>query len=199
MIKIIYLKSHECVNIIIGGIYMEIFIRGENIKITDAISNYTKEKVGKLERYIGESENVKATVQFNVRNHNQKVEITIPLKNVILRAEETKDDLYTAIDLVIEKIERQIRKNKTKLQSKRFKNTVSKDFILNEIIEDLNDEEEKIVKRKKIELKPMDEEEAIVQMELLGHQFFIFKRADGEGVSVVYKRKEGNYGIIDSE
>lgn len=178
---------------------MEIFIRGENIKITDAISNYTKEKVGKLERYIGESENVKATVQFNVRNHNQKVEITIPLKNVILRAEETKDDLYTAIDLVIEKIERQIRKNKTKLQSKRFKNTVSKDFILNEIIEDLNDEEEKIVKRKKIELKPMDEEEAIVQMELLGHQFFIFKRADGEGVSVVYKRKEGNYGIIDSE
>lgn len=199
MIKIIYLKSNECVNIIIGGIYMEIFIRGENIKITDAISNYTKEKVGKLERYIGESENVKATVQFNVRNHNQKVEITIPLKNVILRAEETKDDLYTAIDLVIEKIERQIRKNKTKLQSKRFKNTVSKDFILNEIIEDLNDEEEKIVKRKKIELKPMDEEEAIVQMELLGHQFFIFKRADGEGVSVVYKRKEGNYGIIDSE
>lgn len=177
---------------------MEIFVRGENIKITEAISNYTKEKVGKLERYIGESENIKATVQFNVRSHNQKVEVTIPLKNIILRAEETQEDLYSAIDLVVEKLERQIRKNKTKLQSKRFKNTVSKDFVLDEIIEDLNDTDEKIVKRKRIDLKPMDEEEAIVQMELLGHQFFMFKKENND-VAVVYKRKDGQYGIIESE
>ncbi len=177
---------------------MEIFIRGENIKITEAISNYAKEKVGKLERYIGESENVRATVQFNVKSHNQKVEVTIPLKNVILRAEDTQDDLYSAIDLVVEKLERQIRKNKTKLQSKKLKNNISKDFILDEIIEDLNEEEEKIVKRKVIELKPMDEDEAIVQMELLGHQFFIFKNEDNK-VSVIYKRNDGNYGIIDTE
>lgn len=177
---------------------MEIFIRGENIKITTAISNYAKEKVGKLEKYIGDSENIKATVQINVRPHKQKVEVTIPLKNIILRAEETKDDLYVAIDLVIEKLERQIRKNKTKLQSKKFKNTISKDFILDSIIEDLNDEEEQIVKRKKIELKPMDEEEAIMQMELLGHQFFVFKNDDNK-VSVVYKRTDGQYGIIEVE
>ncbi len=178
---------------------MEIFVRGDNIKVTKAIENYIKEKLSKIDKYIGDSEKVKATVVINVKNHNQKVEITIPLKTFIVRAEETKDDLYAAVDVVIDKIERQIRKNKTKLQSKKMKDLISKDFIIDEIEEVENIKEEKIVKRKTIEVKPMNEEEAILQMELLGHQFYIFKDSETLKPTVVYKRKEGNYGIIETE
>jgi len=177
---------------------MEIFVRGDNVKVTKSIETYIKEKLQKIDKYIGEAENVRATVVVNVKNHNQKVEVTIPLKTFILRAEETKEDLYAAIDVVIDKIERQIRKNKTKLQSRKVKDTIIKDFVIDEI-EDDEEKEENIVKRKKIEVKPMNEEEAILQMELLGHQFYIFKDSETLKPSVVYKRKEGNYGIIESE
>lgn len=177
---------------------MEIFVRGDNVKVTKSIETYIKEKLQKIDKYIGEAENVRATVVINVKNHNQKVEVTIPLKTFILRAEETKEDLYAAVDVVIDKIERQIRKNKTKLQSRKVKDTVIKEFVIDEI-EDDDEKEEKIVKRKKIEVKPMNEEEAILQMELLGHQFYIFKDSETLKPSVVYKRKEGNYGIIESE
>ena len=123
------------------------------------------------------------------------------MKNVILRAEETRDDLYAAIDVVVDKLERQIRKNKTKIQSKKMKEKLSKDFMIDAIekIEDDKEEENKIVKRKTVEVKPMSEEEAILQMELLEHQFYIFKDSETNKVAVVYKRKEGNYGIIESE
>ena len=97
---------------------MEIFIRGDKIEVTKAIQDYAKEKLGRINKYIGDSENVRATVVVNVKGHHQKVEVTIPLKNVILRAEETRDDLYAAIDVVVDKLERQIRKNKTKILSK---------------------------------------------------------------------------------
>lgn len=177
---------------------MEIFVRGENIKVTKSIEEYLGEKLKKIEKYIGESEKVRATAVINVKNHNQKVEVTIPLKTFILRAEETRDDLYAAIDVVVDKLERQIRKNKTKLQSKKVKDFSYKEFIIDEI-EDVEEIEEKIVKRKQIEVKPMNEEEAILQMELLGHQFYIFKDSDTLKPAVVYKRKEGNYGIIESE
>jgi putative sigma-54 modulation protein len=178
---------------------MEIFIRGDKIEVTKAIQDYAKEKLGRINKYIGDSENVRATVVVNVKGHHQKVEVTIPLKNVILRAEETRDDLYAAIDVVVDKLERQIRKNKTKIQSKKMKDKLSKDFMF-EAIETIEDEkEEKIVKRKKVEVKPMSEEEAILQMELLEHQFYIFKDAETNKVAVVYKRKEGDYGIIESE
>lgn len=178
---------------------MEIFVRGDNVKVTEAIENYVKDKLKKIDKYIGDNENVKATAVINVKNHNQKVEITIPLKSFIIRAEETRDDLYAAIDVVVDKLERQIRKNKTKLQSKKVKEYSSKEFVIEEIESYENEEEEKIVKRKKVEVKPMSEEEALLQMELLGHQFYIFKDAETSKVSVVYKRKEGNYGIIESE
>lgn len=178
---------------------MEIFIRGDKIEVTKAIQDYAKEKLGRINKYIGDSDNVRATVVVNVKGHHQKVEVTIPLKNVILRAEETRDDLYAAIDVVVDKLERQIRKNKTKIQSKKMKDKLSKDFMF-EAIETIEDEkEEKIVKRKKVEVKPMSEEEAILQMELLEHQFYIFKDAETNKVAVVYKRKEGDYGIIESE
>jgi len=178
---------------------MEIFVRGDNVKVTKAIEGYIGDKLKKIDKYIGESETVKATAVINVKNHNQKVEVTIPLKTFILRAEDTKDDLYAAIDVVVDKLERQIRKNKTKLQSKKMKEISSKEFIIEEIEEFESEVEEKIVKRKTIEVKPMSEEEAILQMELLGHQFYIFKDSETLKPAVVYKRKEGNYGIIESE
>ena len=135
----------------------------------------------------------------NVKGHRQKVEVTIPLKTVILRAEETREDLYAAIDVVVDKLERQIRKNKTKLQSKKMKEIFSRDFMFESIEKVEEENEDKIVKRKKVEVKPMSEEEAILQMELLEHQFYIFKDSETDKVAVVYKRKEGNYGIIESE
>ena len=178
---------------------MEIFVRGDNVKVTEAIESYIGEKLKRIEKYIGDSETVRATAVINVKNHNQKVEVTIPLKTFILRAEETQDDLYAAIDIVTDKLERQIRKNKTKIQSKKMKEVSFKEFVIDEIEEDEDDREEKIVKRKTIEVKPMSEEEAILQMELLGHQFYIFKDSETLKPAVVYKRKEGNYGIIESE
>ena len=177
---------------------MEIFVRGDKIKVTKAIQDYAQEKLGRIEKYLGDSNNVRATVMVNVKGHNQKVEVTIPLKTVILRAEETRDDLYAAIDVVVDKLERQIRKNKTKLQSKKMKENFSKDFMLDSIEKIDEENEDKIVKRKKIEVKPMSEEEAILQMELLGHSFYLYKDADTNKATVVYKRKDGNYGVIES-
>ncbi len=180
---------------------MEINIRGDKITVTQAIQDYAKDKLSRINKYIGDSDNVRASVLINVKGHDQKVEVTIPLKTVILRAEETRDDLYAAIDVVVDKLERQIRKNKTKIQSKKMKERLSKDFMI-DIIEPIEDEKEdtnKIVKRKSVEVKPMSEEEAVLQMELLEHQFYIFKDAETNKVAVVYKRKEGNYGIIESE
>ena len=176
---------------------MEVLVRGENIKVTKAISEYVTSKLKKIDKYIGDNERVKATALISVKGYNQKVEITIPLKSFMVRAEETKEDLYAAIDLVIDKIERQIRKNKTRIASKKAKGA-NKDFIVEEI-EDDTFEEEKVVKRKKVETKPMSEEEAILQMELLGHQFYIFKDADTLKPTVVYIRKDGGYGIIETE
>ena len=180
---------------------MEINVRGDKIKVTQAIQDYANDKLSRINKYIGDAEKVRATVVVNVKGHNQKVEVTIPLKNVILRAEETRDDLYAAIDVVVDKLERQIRKNKTKLQSKKMKDKLSKDFMIDVIdsIEGEKEEASKIVKRKVVEVKPMSEEEAVLQMELLEHQFYIFKDADTNNIAVVYKRKEGNYGIIESE
>ena len=178
---------------------MEIYVRGDKIKVTKAIQDYAQEKLGRIEKYLGDSNNVRATVMVNVKGHRQKVEVTIPLKTVILRAEETRDDLYAAIDVVVDKLERQIRKNKTKLQSKKMKDIFAKDFMFEAIEKVEDDNVDKIVKRKKVEVKPMSEEEAILQMELLEHQFYIFKDAETNKISVVYKRNEGNYGIIESE
>ena len=181
---------------------MEIFVRGKNnIKVTDAIESYVKEKLNKLDTYLGDSENVKANVLLNVHGRSQKVEVTIPLKNFILRAEDVQEDLYAAIDTVADKLQRQIRKNKTRLASKKMKTVAVQDFVFDKIedVEEDEEKEEKIVKRKKVEVKPMSEEEAILQMELLGHQFYIFKDAETLKPTLVYKRKEGNYGVIETE
>jgi len=177
---------------------MEIIIHGDKLKITDAMNDYIKEKLGKLEKYLENSDTVRANVIVKVKNHEQRVEITIPLKSFILRSEETKEDFYAAVDKTIDKLERQVRKNKTRLMSKQVK--PSYDFNFSKIeLEDEKEETSKIVKRKQIEVKPMNEEEAILQMELLGHQFYMFKDSETDKPALVYKRTDGNYGVIESE
>jgi len=173
---------------------MEVLIRGNKVEITEAMSSYVKEKLCKLEKYMN-TESLKANVLVKVRNYTQKIEVTIPLKTLILRAEEEQQDFYAAVDLVVSKLERQIRKNKDKLIKKEKKG--NKEFNVEEIIPIESDET--VIKRKKIDIKPMDEEEAILQMELLGHNFYLYKDSESNTVSVVYKRKDGGYGIIESE
>lgn len=174
---------------------MKITIRGEKASITEAMTDYAKEKLGKLDKYLEKNNDVTATILVKVRNHQDKVEITIPLKSLILRAEESQDDFYAAIDVATDKLERQIRKNKTRLQSQTLKE--KKEFVFDYESEIEDEEEEVIVKRKKVEVKPMSEEEAILQMEMLGHQFYLFKDAETSKPMVIYKRKDGNYGIIE--
>lgn len=176
---------------------MNINIRGDRIEVTDAIKNYVKEKLERLNRYFEEPSKIDAHVLIRVRNGEETIEVTIPTSKYTLRAEEHNSDLYAAIDLVIDVLERQIRKNKTKLN--RYKNEALAEFTFDYEIEEEEISENSIVKRKNIETKPMDEEEAILQMELLGHDFFVFKNIDEECISVIYKRKDGNYGILNSK
>ena len=177
---------------------MEIIIHGDKIKVTKAMSDYIKEKLEKLDKYLENSDNVRANVIVKVKNLEPLVEITIPLKSFILRSEETNEDFYASVDKTIDKLERQIRKNKTKLMSRQEKQSYDFNFTHIDIDED-KEEEHKIIRRKQVEVKPMNEEEAILQMELLGHQFYMFKDADTNKPAVVYKRKDDNYGIIESE
>ena len=177
---------------------MEIKIRGEKLKITESMHDYAIEKLGKLDKYLENSSNVHANVLVKVKGHEVTVEITIPLKSFILRSEETQEDFYAAIDKTIDKLERQVRKNKNRLMSKQVKQSF--DFNFDSIELDKEEKEtKKIVKRKTIEVKPMNEEEAILQMELLGHEFFMYKDSETNAPCVIYKRKDGNYGVIESE
>lgn len=175
---------------------MELNIRGDKVTITKAIKEYIVEKMGRLNKYFDNDKKITAQVIVRVKNNEQIIEVTVPTNRFTLRAEEKHSDLYAAIDQVVDKLERQIRKNKTKLINQ-YKNIVQID--INTDFEVSNDEEEniKIVKRKNIVSKPMDEEEAVLQMDLLNHDFFVFKNVDEECVSVMYKRKDGNYGIIN--
>ena len=172
---------------------MEINVRGTKVEITDSMRNYVTEKLGKLDKYIS-LDGVRASVLVKVRNYTQKVEVTIPLKTLILRAESEEQDFYSAVDMVINKLERQIRKNKTKLQKREKKGL--KELNVDEAIE--IPEEKEVVKRKKIDLKLMSSEEAILQMDLLGHNFFLYKDEETDMPAVVYKRKDGGYGVIES-
>ena len=177
---------------------MKFNIRGQKIDVTPAIKEYTEKKIGKLDKYFSQSLEVTASVLLKVRGKEQTVEVTIPCKKIVLRAEETGKDLYAAIDLVSEKLERQIRKNKTRIAQRKLKNNdieINVDFDNSEVEE----EKEKIVKRKTMDTKPMSEEEAILQMSMLGHEFFIYKNSSNGNVCVLYKRKDGNLGIIETK
>lgn len=175
---------------------MNLLIRGDKVKVTEAMNDYVKEKLEKLNKYLEDSDNIKATVVIKVKERRQKVEVTIPLKTFILRAEEEREDFYAAVDTIIDKLERQIRKNKTRLENRTPK--TKQDFVFTEIDEE-EDDRDIIVKRKKIEVKPMDEEEAMLQLDLLGHQFYLYKDSVTNQPTVIYKRKDGGYGIIEAE
>ena len=176
---------------------MKYNIRGDKLEVTDAINNYVESKLDRLNKYFKEDD-ILANVLLRVRGNSQIIEVTIPTDNFILRSEEEDKDLYAAIDLVTDKLERQIRKNKTRLNRAK-EETVYQNFNLEyELEHDESEEEEIIVKRKNIEMKPMDEEEAILQMNLLGHEFFVYKDMHTNNVCVLYKRKDGNYGLIET-
>lgn len=176
---------------------MKIKITGKNMDITDALKEITFKKIGKLDKYF--QEDVDTNVTFSVEKNRQIIEVTINLPGTILRAEEYSDDMYNSIDKAVDVLEGQIRKYKTKLQ-KRYQNGETIRF---ENIEPMPKPKEedipKLVKVKRFAMKPMDAEEAILQMELLRHNFFVFMNGETEEVNVVYKRKDGNYGLIEPE
>ena len=174
---------------------MKYVIRGEKVEITEAIKKYITEKIGKLDKYFQTPDEIKANVLVRIRGKEQIVEVTIPIKKIVLRCEERDEDLYKAIDLASDKLERQLRKNKTKMMKQ--KKDVTKEMRFEEL-EPIETKEE-IVKRKKVEMKPMNEEEAMMQMDLVDHDFFVYKDIDTKSVNVIYKRKDGTFGIIETD
>lgn len=173
-------------------------IHGDKLLITDAIKNYITEKLSKLNKYFEDAEHISARVVLKIRGRDQIIEVTIPTHSFTLRNEEAHSDLYAAIDKIVDKLERQLIKNKAKMQSKTLK-VKNIDFNLSNIEEDEEVENDVVVKRKKLETKPMSEEEAILQMNMLGHDFFIYKDHETDRIDVLYKRKDGNYGIIETK
>ncbi|MCJ7840176.1 ribosome-associated translation inhibitor RaiA [Lederbergia sp. NSJ-179] len=177
-------------------------IRGENINVTDAIRDYIEKKVGKLERYFNETPEANAHINLKVNpNKKAKVEITIPLPQLVLRAEEVHEDMYAAVDLIVDKLERQIRKHKTKVNRKFRDQGSAKEFFKmngNDLPKNEEEDEFQIVRTKHFNLKPMDSEEAVLQMNMLGHNFFIFTDAETDGTNIVYRRKDGKYGLIET-
>ncbi|MCF6410161.1 ribosome hibernation-promoting factor, HPF/YfiA family [Pseudalkalibacillus salsuginis] len=186
---------------------MNFNIRGDNIEVTPALRNYSEKKVSKLERYFDGTPNSDVYINLKVFNNEQLVEVTIPMPGLLLRAEESHDDMYAAIDLVVEKLERQIRKHKTKVNRKFRQGGAIKFAFANgngnvapsttTLLEEEEDEDEfQVVRNKRFDLKPMDTQEAILQMDMLGHNFFVFSHAESGETNVVYKRKDGKYGLI---
>ena len=197
---------------------MNFNIRGENLEVTPALRGYVEKKVSKLERYFDTTPVADVHVNMEVQNSEKILEVTIPMPQLLHRAEETHTDMYAAIDLATDKLERQIRKYKTKVNRKFRQNGKTSEVFKNNI-EELNEEianggvkeaplmdevtEEddglEIVRTKRFNLKPMDTEEAILQMDMLGHNFFVFANSVSGDTSVVYKRRDGRYGLIEPE
>ncbi len=173
---------------------MKFNMHSAKLKLTPAIKDYIENKINKLDKYIENCDECVANILVKTKNEQQTIEVTIPVKKFILRAEETHTDLYAAIDLVSDKLERQIRKNKTRMKKKLDKSY--NDFNLNFKIEKTEEEKGNVVKRKIIETKPMSEDEAVLQMNLIGHDFFVYKNMENQ-VAVIYKRNDNNYGIIE--
>ncbi|QLK85527.1 ribosome hibernation-promoting factor, HPF/YfiA family [Staphylococcus sp. 17KM0847] len=181
-------------------------IHGDNLTITDAMRNYIEEKIGKLERYFTNVPNATAHVKVKTyQNSSTKIEVTIPLKNVTLRAEERHDDLYAGIDLINNKLERQVRKYKTRVNRKNRDRGIEEDVFVDaeatqpDLENDTTEPDIEIIRSKTFNLKPMDPEEAVLQMNLLGHDFFVFNDRETDGTSIVYRRKNGKYGLIETE
>lgn len=177
---------------------MKITVRGKNITITEGIESKINQKISKLDKYFLNSDEIEAKVLVRVYPRGQKIEVTIPTGRVLLRAEVIEDDLYAAIDNVIDKLEGQIRKYKTRLDRKSPDHKLAFNMAT---IADLGSEPEEdiVVKTKIINPKPMDLEEAIMQMEMIGHSFFVYLDNETNRVSVVYRRYDGDYGLLETE
>lgn len=172
-------------------------IRGENLEVTDALRSYIEEKITKIEKYFNEEQELNAKVNLKVyREKTAKVEVTIPLGSITLRAEDISQDMYGSIDLVADKIERQIRRNKTKIEKKNRQKVSTSQLFTEELVEQ-EAEEVKVVRTKQVDLKPMDLEEAILQLELLGHDFFIYTDVKDNTTNVLYKREDGDLGLLE--
>lgn len=174
---------------------MRYIISGKNIDVTEGLKEAIYEKIGKLERYFTDDTEVHVT--FGVEKERQKIEVTIPMKGNIIRAEQESTDMYVSIDLVEEIIERQLRKYKNKIVEKKQSGSGLNQAFIEEEIPD--EEQIEIIRSKRFAVKPMDAEEACVQMELLGHDFYVFRNAETDEVNVVYKRKKNSYGLIEPE
>lgn len=175
---------------------MRYTISGKNIDITNALRDIVVQKISKLEKYFTEDNDAQITMMVEKQRHI--IEVTIPIKGSIIRAEEESENMYAAIDLVVDVLERQLHKHKNKLNKRHHgQGTFKKDFF------DTHDKEHEegieIVRTKKFAIKPMDAEEACMEMDLLGHDFFVFRNCDTNEVNVVYKRKRGSYGLIEPE
>ena len=174
---------------------MKFIILGKNIEVTPGLRSAVEDKIGKLEKYF--NPDTEAHVTLSVEKDRQKIEVTIPVKGNIIRSEQVSNDMYVFIDLVEEIIERQLKKYKTKLIAKeQSAGCFKQDFIEKDY---MDEEEVQIVRTKKFDIKPMYPEDACVQMELLGHNFYVFCNAETDQVNVVYKRKGNTYGLIEPE
>ena len=174
---------------------MSITVRGKQLEVTPAIKDYVNKHIGRITRYFDNHGDI--TVSLSAHKGQQAVEVTVNMHGFVLRGEEISSDLYVSIDRVVEKLERQVRKHKTKLE-KRYRGAGFKSDI------SVPDEEQhlqefSVVKSKRFSFKPMSVDEAIMQMDLLHHDFFVFTNADNEDVNIVYRRKDGKYGIIEPE
>lgn len=174
---------------------MRFIISGKNIDVTEGLKSAVYDKIGKLERYFTPDTEIHVTL--SVEKERQKIEVTIPMKGNIIRAEQVSSDMYVSIDLVEEIIERQLRKYKNKLVDQKQAALSFNQAFMEEEHED--EDEIKIIRTKRFAMKPMDAEEACIQMELLGHSFFVFRNAETDEVNVVYKRKGDTYGLIEPE
>lgn len=178
-----------------GMISMKFIIVGRNIEVTPGLRAAVEEKIGKLDKYFNPDTEVHVTL--SVEKERQKIEVTIPVKGSIIRSEQVSNDMYVSIDLVEEIIERQLRKYKNKLvDQQQTAASLSKAFVEEEIHDD---DEIKIIRSKRFAMKPMDPEEACIQMDLLGHNFYVFRNAETDEVNVVYKRKGNTFGLIEPE
>jgi putative sigma-54 modulation protein len=178
---------------------MKIIIRGKHIEITDAIRNYVEKRLSKVDKYFDHI--LEVIVTLSVEKNRQIVEVTLQAKRALIRAELETDDMYTSIDKVVDKLERQIKKYKEKYIKKPSPNIERKELIREEanIKDSKSDNDIKIVRSKKFAIKPMSVEEAAMQMDLLGHNFFVFANDNTNKVNVLYKRKDGNFGLIEPE
>lgn len=174
---------------------MKISIRGEKVNATKSMKDYVTEKLSRLDKYFDNPKDINCKVLVKIKNQEQSIEVTVPTNKFTLRAEERHQDFYAACDLVVDKLEGQIRKNKSRI-GKKYRDVPKFELSFLEY-DDVEEEESQIIKRKEMEMKPMDEEEALIQIELLNHDFFVFKNIDEDCVSVLYKRKDGLYGIIN--